>query len=262
MFAVLVAHPDRHPTILTAHLPDLLAAWDSEPQWWFIRHHDPENHLRLRIRIPTAEAFGVAAQRVGSWARKLRQRGLVGHLRFETYHPETGRFGDGDAMTAAESVFAADSAAALAQLTATDVPRDAMIAASVVDLVTTFIGDIDDGLRWCLDHLPRTTQPGPARAFRDHAVRLANPHDQHTALQACTGGERITAAWARRRTALTAYRAALLDADDPDPDAVLPDLLHLHHARMAGISEAGERSCLHLARTAALSWTTRTRMPV
>jgi hypothetical protein len=38
---------------------------------------------------------------------------------------------------------------------------------------------------------------------------------------------------------------------------VLPDLLHLHHARVAGPDVAAERACLHLARAAALSWLAR-----
>lgn len=51
----------------------------------------------------------------------------------------------------------------------------------------------------------------------------------------------------RRRTALTSYRALL----DGDIDAVLADLLHLHHARMIGIDADSERTCMRLARAVA-----------
>ncbi|WP_182884452.1 hypothetical protein [Microbispora sp. H10885] len=40
---------------------------------------------------------------------------------------------------------------------------------------------------------------------------------------------------------------------------LLPELLHLHHVRMAGTSLENERVCLHLTRAAALSWTARAR---
>ncbi|GAA2356094.1 hypothetical protein GCM10010170_048840 [Dactylosporangium salmoneum] len=47
--------------------------------------------------------------------------------------------------------------------------------------------------------------------------------------------------------ALTTYRL-LADQDGLDPDQVLADLLHLHHARMIGVDTASERHCLRLAR--------------
>ena len=47
--------------------------------------------------------------------------------------------------------------------------------------------------------------------------------------------------------ALASYRA-LADHDGLDPDQVLADLLHLHHARMIGVDIASERHCLRLAR--------------
>ena len=40
-------------------------------------------------------------------------------------------------------------------------------------------------------------------------------------------------------------------ADGLDPDQVLADLLHLHHARMIGVDSASERHCLRLARAIA-----------
>ncbi|MGH3930563.1 MAG: thiopeptide-type bacteriocin biosynthesis protein, partial [Pseudonocardiaceae bacterium] len=112
----LYGHPDRQAAVLITHLPGLLSTWHSPPQWWFIRYQDPEPHLRLRIRLRSADAFGQAAQRVGAWAAGLRRRGLIGQVQLDTYYPETGRFGAGAAMAAAEWVFATDSAAAIAQL--------------------------------------------------------------------------------------------------------------------------------------------------
>jgi thiopeptide-type bacteriocin biosynthesis protein len=67
----------------------------------------------------------------------------------------------------------------------------------------------------------------------------------------------ITQAWLARRTALTAYRTALEQARIISLTDLLPDLLHLHHARIAGPDLDAERACLHLARAAALSWLAR-----
>jgi thiopeptide-type bacteriocin biosynthesis protein len=263
LYVKLYGHPDRHTAVLTTHLPGLLSAWDSRPEWWFLRYRDPEPHLRLRLRLPGADAHGEAAQRVGAWAVGLRRLGLVGQVQLDTYYPETGRFGGGAAMAAAESVFAADSAAAIAQLIPAgrgDAPhRHAVIAASLVDLATSFAGGRTDGTRWLIDHVGRASTPAPAREVHDQAIGLANPHDGWSALRATPGGEDIAAAWARRRRALAAYRDTLVASGETSPEVVLPDLLHLHHVRMAGPSPDVERVCVRLARAAALSWATRTR---
>lgn len=228
-----------------------------------MRYQDPEPHLRLRIRLSSADAFGETARRVGTWAAGLQRRGLIGQVQLDTYYPETGRFGSGTAMAAAESVFAADSAAAIAQLTYTGrsgAPHQhAIIAASLVDLATSFTGDIGDGMRWLIDHVSKTPIQAPARDVHDQAIRLANPHDRWAALRAIPGGEHIATAWTRRRATLAAYRGTLTASGEIAPNSLLPDLLHLHHVRMAGISPDTERLCGRLARAAALSWTTRTQ---
>ncbi|MGH3938974.1 MAG: lantibiotic dehydratase, partial [Pseudonocardiaceae bacterium] len=263
LYVKLYGHPDRQVAILTTHLPGLLSTWDSPPQWWFIRYRDPEPHLRLRIRLPSADAFGEAARRVGAWVAGLRRLGLVGQVQVDTYYPETGRFGGGAAMVAAESVFAADSAVVIAQLRYTrrgGPPRQhALIAASLVDLAVSFTDGIGEGMRWLIDHVGKTPAPAPAREVHDHAIRLANPHDGWATLRASPGGGDIATAWAGRRTALVAYRDTLVDSGEIAPGVVLPDLLHLHHVRMVGICPDTERACARLARAAALSWTARTQ---
>ncbi len=267
LYVKLYGHPDRHSAILTAHFRGLLSRWDSPPEWWFIRYQDPEPHLRLRIRLHGADAFGETGQRVGAWVAGLRRLGLVGQVQLDTYYPETGRFGSGTAMADAESVFAADSAAAIAQLTHSGhsgAPHQhAIIAASLVELAASFTGGIGKGMRWLIEHAGKTPTPtrtpAPVREVHDQAIRLANPHDGWAALRAIPGGEDIAATWARRRAALAAYRDTLAASGETAPEGVLPDLTHLHVVRMVGLSPDSERACARLARAAALSWTTRTR---
>lgn len=258
LFVKLYGHPDRHNTILATHLPDLLSQMDGSPEWWFLRYRDPDDHLRLRFRLRTPEGFSQIAQRVNSWAANLRRRGLIGRVQFDTYYPETGRFGDGVAMATAETVFAADSAAAIAQLTHTNTARrDAVTAASLVDLAMSFTGSIADGTRWLIDHVEKISTPALSRDLRDHAFHLADPRGQWAALRAESGGVDIAAAWTRRRQALATYRETLIRTSDVISESVLSALLHLHCIRMNGIAPETERACHRLARAAALTWRAR-----
>ncbi|MGH3828469.1 MAG: thiopeptide-type bacteriocin biosynthesis protein, partial [Pseudonocardiaceae bacterium] len=185
----------------------------------------------------------------------------IGRMQVDTYYPEIGRFGGDAAMTAAESVFTADSAAAIAQLTHTGrscAPHQhALTAASRVDLVISLTGGVGEGMRWLIDHVDKT--PAPAREVHVQTIHLANPHDQWAALRAIPGGEHIASTWTRRRAALAAYRDTLTATSEMDLDSVLPTLLHLHSVRMVGIAPDNEQACHRLARAAALSWIAQDR---
>jgi thiopeptide-type bacteriocin biosynthesis protein len=259
LYAKLYAHPDRQTTILTRHLPELLARWPEPPQWWFLRYHDPDPHLRLRLRLPHPEAFGDAAARVGSWSRRLRQLGLLDTLQFDTYLPETGRFGAGAAMTAAETVFVADSAAAVAQLAATGrggAHPHALLAASYLDLTAACLSSRADAAHWLVAHLPRTPGPTLNRHLLGEAIELADTDDPQS-VRSLPGGDPILDAWIRRRDALAAYRLALATTDGTTPLDVLPGLLHLHQARVTGPDPEVETGCARLARAVALTLTRR-----
>ncbi|MET7695672.1 lantibiotic dehydratase [Streptomyces sp. NPDC005483] len=248
----LHGHRDRQNPILTRHLAALLHELGNPP-WWFIRYRDPGDHLRLRLTCQPG-TLGAVLESIGECTRRLRQHGLITHAGVETYHPQTARFGGPTALDAAERYFAADSAAAVSQLaaqTGTEVPDPrAVTAASMVDIAVGLLGDSTAAMQWLIEHT-RTKQDAPPRTVYRQAVDLVN---------APTAGlsEHVTAAWSARRGALADYRRALADTAFR-PDELLPDLLHLHHVRMRGPGLPEERTHLHLARVAALSWTARAR---
>lgn len=257
-YVKLYARHERQSAILTRHLPHLLAELGPEAQWWFLRYRDPDEHLRLRLTVPTQDV-ATAAARIAAWSHGLREAGLLARVQWDTDFPETTRFGGTAATGAAGGYFAADSAAALAQLTAGDVrggpdPR-AVTAASMLDITIGLIGDTPAALAWVFRNAGTHTR-APDRALYDQAVRLANPTDR-SALAAHPGGERVVASWERRRDALIVYRRVLEDTATAPTSGLLPDLLHLHYVRMFGVDPEGERACLHLTRAAALSWTAR-----
>nr|WP_311132301.1 lantibiotic dehydratase [Nonomuraea gerenzanensis]SBO94266.1 Lanthionine biosynthesis protein LanB [Nonomuraea gerenzanensis] len=257
LYARLYAHPEAQTHILTDHLPNLLSAWRHGPEngAWFLRHHTPEPHLRLRLPLHNPNRYGKAAQQASAWAEPLRNQGLLRGIVFDTYYPEPGRYGSGPTLTAAEQVFAADSAAVLAQLPLTDqaAPPAAVIAASLTNLTAAFTGSLPAGMDWLIHRIPRTATPAINRSLYDETMRLADPSGDWAAVQALPGGTQAVTAWRRRCHAVTRYRALLTTGHGPNADNVLASLLHLHHARMAGLDADSERLCLRLARAAALA---------
>ncbi|MGW0136356.1 lantibiotic dehydratase [Streptomyces sp. NPDC003299] len=252
---------DRATEVLTVHLPRLLLDFGSNaPDAWFIRYADPDSHLRLRLRLASANAFGDAASRIAAWAAELRHEGLIQRVQWDTDEPETGRYGSGAVLQAAERYFAADSAAAIAQLV---MPTDqgtrlAITAASMVDIATGFLGSPETGWTWLTQNFLKNEGETCPRDVQALALRLADPGASAATLRGLPRGAHVAGVWALRRRHLAAYRQALaLEEGGRDPAGVLPSLLHMHHNRIAGIDPSAEAACRRLARTAALSWTTR-----
>ncbi|WP_328469077.1 lantibiotic dehydratase [Actinoplanes sp. NBC_00393] len=238
--------PGRQNTILLDHLPALLAQLPYGAKWWIQRYSDPEPHLRLRI------TGTLSTTTITGWTEQLRDADVTCRVQWDTDFPETARFGGPVAYPAAEAVFAADSAAALTQLAAARRGSDpqALTAASLLDITTALIGDPSEAARWLIGHT-RTHRPAPNRAVYDQAIELAGPCG-------LTALPEVRKAWRRRQITLGTYRDILSGTGTATTD-LLPDLLHLHHARVMGPDLDSERACLHLARAAALSWSTRAR---
>ncbi|QHC26379.1 lantibiotic dehydratase [Streptomyces sp. GS7] len=256
----LYGHPDHYGSILTRFLPHLLTELGSTVRWWFLPYSDPNDHLRLRLIVPTDRAASTPGA-IGAWTQRLRQAGLISRVQWDTDFPETARFGGVQAIDAAEAYFAADSKAAAAQITYSSTKGGpdarALTAASMLDLTTSLIGNPAEAMSWLIDHAQTTSTP-PARDLYDQAVTLGNPNDRCD-LARQPDGEQILARWAQRRETLAAYKAVLDTAGTASATALLPELLHLHHTRIAGLDLKAEGQCLHLARAAALSWTARGR---
>ncbi|MFD7639544.1 lantibiotic dehydratase [Kitasatospora sp. NPDC059795] len=252
VFAKLYGPGEAIDTVLTRHLPNLLSRWQTPPRWWFVRYRHPRPHLRLRIHDTDRQR---AAGHLAVWSEELRRAGLAGEITFDTYRPESGRYGTGAAMDAAEALFATDSAAVLAQLAVlanqADVPPQALTAASLVDLSAAVTGSRMAGLRWLLDHPELAAGALPQdRQARRHILRLAEPG----ALHDLAGGAELAAAWAARARAAAHYCQTLtaLDPARPGGASVLGSLLHLHQVRAHG-DPVSEATTYKLARSVALA---------
>ncbi|MEV8635353.1 lantibiotic dehydratase [Streptosporangium sp. NPDC051023] len=244
--AKIPSHPERFTEIITDHMPRLLACLD-QPPYWFVRYRSPNetDHLRLRLHAPDG-GHGEAVAALGQWAQQLRDGGLAGGLIFDIYTPESGRYGTGRALDAAEAVFAADSRLAVTQLRnlpPTVIHPGALVALNMVHIAEAFLGP-GVAADWLASQ--PVTPAVPDRAVADQVVPLVR-FGSHTDLPGWTS--EIATAWQDRAEALATYRRSL--PGTADADAVLESLLHMHHNRVIGLDPDGEKVCRHLARQAA-----------
>lgn len=256
--ARLFGHPARFDEVLTEWLPGLLDAFDDDrPSWWFRRHRqmsrpEADQYLVLYLRLNDPSDYGTAAERLSEWVSTLRGEHLLSHLDLTTYEPQTGRYGHGTALDRAHDVFAADSTAALTQITCStraEIPTQAIAAAGFVDIAVNFTGSAQAGSDWLIQRL--RPEHGPLDpVLRDHALALADPDGTWTTLRSVPGGAEVVAAWHERAGAIRTYHQTL--TDQRDPLTALPSLLHVHHNRAVAVDPARERVTGRLARACAL----------
>lgn len=265
LYTKLYAHPDLQDELLARYIPELITTASGEVdeplEWWFVRFGDPRPHIRVRVRLSGAKVRDAFVHHLGEWASAMRRQGSIAEVDVTTYRPEIGRYGAGEAMTLAERVFAADSAAVIAVLRhgSSEWNRLAFTVAGMVDLVCGYTGSVERGMRWLFQHA--RVAPGQAvdRETRIQILRLADPSaDDYLPFQGSDGSAMRTA-WQHRRETLSRYRRHLDRLGWSDPDRVARSFLHMHHNRARGPFREDEQSCLRLARAVAVTWLGRLR---
>ena len=255
--ARLAGNPARFDDIIARHLPAAMDRLDDiAERWWLRRHRDmtrPEaaQHIAVLIRLRNPGGFTEAAAELAGLAASLEARGLPCQLTLAPYHEHPGRYGQGNVIPAAERVFAADTATAVAQLamtTSAGVPGQALAAASMARIAAAFAPGPAAGYQALTRCLDKGTGPLD-RALRAQACDLADPAGDFLALRALPCGGTVAAAWERREGELAGYYRAL--SAQRDPGTVLRTLLHEHHMRALGMDPDLERQTGRLARAAA-----------
>ncbi|MFD7078998.1 lantibiotic dehydratase [Streptomyces sp. NPDC059918] len=208
-------------------------------------------HLRLRLGGRPEVLEALLRPAAEGWARELHDLGLAGTARWEPYVPEVERYGGPACLAAAEAVFAADSALALAALDprsaggGAEAPRILLCAAGAVSVARLLAGGSPRAVAAAgLGREERRRREALRGAFR------ALPPEPAAA------GSALRTAWVARDTALTAYGAALAAAPAAATAApVSPgiaelcasDVVHMHVNRLLGPDPATERLVRSLA---------------
>lgn len=208
-------------------------------RWFWLRYDTPAlgPHLRIRFHGQPAMLAAQLLPSVAAFAGRLEEEGLAGALYIEPYVQEIERYGGPDAITAAETVFAADSTFALAALNAPAGDERLLIAASSA-------GDIAQTLN--ADNPTSTLHPGGlSRQDRHRRDRLRHRLRDDTATVATTPA--LGLARSRRHHALASYRDTLAEHRHEVIALCASDVVHMHCNRLLGPDPTAERIVRTLA---------------
>lgn len=234
---------------------ELIGRGDADA-WFVVRYGEPERHLRLRLHGDPERLVECTLPRVAKWAAGLVAAGERSGFGVGTYEREVERYGGPAAMTMAEAVFCADSAAVCALLCVVDGHEDRRLEVAVlsIDALLRGLGPVvPDRRAWLARMAPPPRETGTA--WREGQGRL----------RALLAGQPEEDEWAREtapildelagRVRPTAEQIAALDAagalQAPAAD-VAGSLVHLHANRI-GLDHARERLALGLLHRALAS---------
>jgi thiopeptide-type bacteriocin biosynthesis protein len=250
--ARVFTHPQLMDHLITQQIPRLLAmledrdSADVNARWWFIRYRSIEDEDHIRIRVATMAAtqeLAAVEETLAAWFDSLHRQHLAHRIVFDTYRPEIGRYGEGDALAAAEDLFEADSNLLLQILKHSTLEKSRACALSMLDLACTFLGAAQ-----ALPLLAAQSWPTPG----DHALTADVTAEAATPFHPISDdAPDVIAAQRARAAALRRYRDSLTPGQDPAD--VLGSLLHMHHNRFFGPDRAGEAECRHAITQAARS---------
>ncbi|WP_301176033.1 lantibiotic dehydratase [Actinomadura geliboluensis] len=265
--AHLVGNPARFDAILTHHLSAFAEGLGEAVQRWWIRRHrdlvhlEADQYLVLLLRLSDCSQFGPMAARLATFAADLEARGLLRQLTLNPAAEHPGRYGHGPVLEAAEDVFAADTAAAITQITLADstgIPGEAIAAASMAHLAAAFAHSPRSGYRALTRCLEQSTGPLDPSS-RAQALRLGDAQSGFAFVRTLPGGDAVASAWQARSRAATAYHRVL--KGQCDPVDLLKTLLHEHHVRALGVDPTHEAITGRLARAVALRNLAIARVP-
>lgn len=149
-------------------------------RWFFLRYADPEPHLRIRFGGDPVRLAGLFAE-LAPVVGELLAEGRCRRAAYDTYEREIERYGGPAAITVAEDIFAADSAATveLLDLVREGRPLDRAILGVVGldDLLASLGLDTARRLEWCRTRVRDRRASGADYRTRGGTLRqvLADP---------------------------------------------------------------------------------------
>lgn len=115
-----------------------LASSGAAPEFFFLRYSDPDAHLRIRFKIPSPDDAMSLLDELLAFGHSVIDQDMSTRFAIDTYEREIERYGGPQAISDAESLFAADSMLVLKLLSLarnTDISRDVIAVATSLDLL-------------------------------------------------------------------------------------------------------------------------------
>lgn len=219
--------------------------------WFFVRYDDPEKHVRFRVQLKSPELLLKALDLLNEAFKVWMHEGLIKNVVISCYEREIERYGGLDLIETAETIFCADSRAAIFLLQAflnkkISIPLSVFRSLSVINFLKEFGLDQEQ----MISLLHRQGNRNELAGFREHKRQLLS---LTAALESSLGESDevmiIKSASQLRASAVRAFQFFAQHLPSNKQFEVYNSLLHLHCNRLGcGLSEE-QQACLYARHT-------------
>jgi thiopeptide-type bacteriocin biosynthesis protein len=176
LFIKFYLNAEKIDRFLVQHLhpfAEQLRSEAKEMQWFVVRYHDPDSHVRFRIRLSSPEIYSEILPLLEKSMKQWMTMGLLKDITFANYEREIERYGGPLLIEAAEAVFFSDTLATvsiLQSLLTKQIRCDEPVLYTLC--VLSFLKDC--GLNWgeMLAILNEKEDQSELQGFRKHKSQL------------------------------------------------------------------------------------------
>ncbi len=232
---------------------EALRAGDAE-DWFFIRYTDPDLHVRLRFRGLRERLTARLLPALCQWGAELIHQERARRFTLDCYEPEQARYGGEAGLSAAESLFGADSRAVsellgLYQAQALELERPVLAVLSCDRLLEGLGLSPEVRHAWLAAQL--RARRGSAASYRKWGRTLQSLLRGPEALGQVRGGDAVHRILEARRAELAPVGARLAELEASGQllrprTELYSSYLHMHCNRLFGVDGAAEQEAMEL----------------
>lgn len=218
--------------------------------YFFIRYADPEQHIRLRLKLEQGKTFANLLPKLNWWFGQLKNDGLQSGVCIDTYSREIERYGGLELIEAAEEVFCADSkytAELIAQKRSGKLDMDLETAAiaSIINIMGEMNIDYKEQKEIFLNRFDKDKHRELFQKNRRQYMSIGNSSSDWKTLRETEDGKLIYELFALRSKALGNYSRKINELDEENKLynsklGILFSIIHMHCNRLFGSNQTEE----------------------
>lgn len=216
---------------------------------FYVNYIDPRNHVRFRLKDKQKKLFS-NMQIIMDWTSYLRSEGIIQNVVYDTYLPESHRYGGNELMQSAETFFMYDSLAAgkLRKVVSDLIDPLDMAIISFCDLYESMFIDSAHPVEALSNIVNYKNFIKEFRVRRKKLIRLWSYHKNNDVIDMSEAEKEISDILKWRNSGLKDYYSRLKESMVTNYEDIVFSILHMHVNRLYGTDRNEEKKIMTLAR--------------
>lgn len=216
---------------------------------YYVNYVDPRNHVRFRLKDKKNRLLS-NIQMIMDWTSYLQDEGIIQNVIYDTYLPESHRYGGDQLIQYAESFFMVDSLTAgkLRNMATSSVDPLDLAIISFCDLYESMFAETNNPIEALSNIVNYKNYIKEFRVRRKNLIRFWSYHKNRDVIDISDSEKELSNVLKLRNLAIKEYYTKLKEFKVEDYEDIVFSILHMHINRLCGTDRNEERKVMTLAR--------------